>query len=30
MRGTRSLFIIYLTGIVLGLAYAIAVGIIGH
>jgi hypothetical protein len=30
MRGTRTMFIIYLTGIVSGLAYAIAVGIIGH
>jgi hypothetical protein len=30
MRGTRTMFIIYLTGIVGGLAYAIAVGIIGH
>ena len=30
MRGTRALFIIYLTGIASGLAYAIAVGIIGH
>jgi hypothetical protein len=30
MRGTRIMFIIYLTGIGAGLAYAIAVGIVGH
>jgi hypothetical protein len=30
MRGTRVMFIIYLTGIAGGLAYAIAVGIVGH
>jgi hypothetical protein len=30
MRGTRTMFIIYLAGIVGGLAYAIAVGIVGH
>jgi hypothetical protein len=30
MRGTRTMFIIYLVGIVAGLAYAIAVGVVGH
>jgi hypothetical protein len=30
MRGTRTMFIIYLTGIAAGLAYAIAIGVIGH
>jgi hypothetical protein len=30
MRGIRTMFIIYLTGIVGGLAYAIAIGIVGH
>jgi hypothetical protein len=30
MRGTRAMFIIYLTGIVAGLAYAITIGIVGH
>jgi hypothetical protein len=30
MRGTLVMFIIYLTGIAAGLAYAIAVGIVGH
>jgi hypothetical protein len=30
MRGTRTMFIIYLSGIVAGLAYAIAVGVVGH
>jgi hypothetical protein len=30
MRGTRAMFIIYLTGITAGLAYAIAVGIVGR
>jgi hypothetical protein len=30
MRGIRAMFIIYLTGIVAGLAYAIGVGIVGH
>jgi hypothetical protein len=30
MRGTRIMFIIYLTGIAAGLAYAIAVGLVGH
>jgi hypothetical protein len=30
MRGVRVMFIIYVTGIVAGLAYAIAVGIIGR
>jgi|tagenome__1003787_1003787.scaffolds.fasta_scaffold20108902_2 hypothetical protein len=30
MRGTQVMFIIYLTGIAAGLAYAIAVGLIGH
>ena len=30
MRGTRAMFIIYLTGIAVGLAYAIAVGIVGR
>jgi hypothetical protein len=30
MRGTRAVFIVYLTGIAVGLAYAIGVGVIGH
>jgi hypothetical protein len=30
MRGTQIMFIIYLTGIAAGLAYAIAVGVIGR
>jgi hypothetical protein len=30
MRGTQAMFIIYLTAIVAGLSYAIAVGIVGH
>ena len=30
MRGTRAMFIIYLTAIVAGLAYAIGVGLVGH
>jgi hypothetical protein len=30
MRGTRTMFIIYLTAIIAGLAYAITVGIVGH
>ena len=30
MRGTRTVFIVYLTGITLGLAYAIGAGLIGH
>jgi hypothetical protein len=30
MRGTRAMFIIYLTAIVAGLAYAFTVGILGH
>jgi len=30
MRGTRVMFILYLTGIAAGLAYAIAVGLGGH
>ena len=30
MRGTRAMFIIYLTAIAGGLAYAISVGIVGH
>jgi hypothetical protein len=30
MRGTRVVFILYLTGIVAGLAYAIGVGLVGH
>jgi hypothetical protein len=30
MRGTRAMFIIYLTGVTAGLAYAIAIGVIGH
>jgi hypothetical protein len=30
MRGTRVVFIVYLTGIVAGLAYAIGVGLVGH
>jgi hypothetical protein len=30
MRSTRTMFIIYLTGISAGLVYAIAVGVIGH
>jgi hypothetical protein len=30
MRGTRIMFIIYLACIGAGLAYAIAVGIVGH
>ena len=30
MRGTRAVFIVYLTGIAAGLAYAIGVGVIGH
>jgi hypothetical protein len=30
MRGTRTMFIIYLAGIVAGLAYAITIGIVGH
>jgi hypothetical protein len=30
MRGTRTMFIIYLTGIAGGLAYAIGVGVVGH
>jgi|1186.fasta_scaffold530006_2 hypothetical protein len=30
MRGTRVMFIIYLVGIAAGLAYAIAVGIVGR
>jgi hypothetical protein len=30
MRGTKAMFIIYLTGIAAGLTYAIAVGIVGH
>ena len=30
MRGTRTVFIIYLSGIVAGLAYAIATGAVGH
>jgi hypothetical protein len=30
MRGTRTMFIIYLIGIGSGLAYAIGVGIAGH
>ena len=30
MRGVRIMFIIYLTGILAGLAYAIAVGVVGH
>jgi hypothetical protein len=30
MRGVRAMFIIYLTAITAGLAYAIAVGIVGH
>jgi hypothetical protein len=30
MRGTRAMFIIYLSAIVAGLAYAIGVGVVGH
>jgi hypothetical protein len=30
MRGTRIMFVIYLVGITAGLAYAIAVGVVGH
>jgi hypothetical protein len=30
MRGTKTMFIIYLVGIIAGLAYAIAVGLIGQ
>jgi hypothetical protein len=30
MRGTQIMFIIYLAGIAAGLAYAIAIGIVGH
>jgi hypothetical protein len=30
MRGTRAMFIVYLVGIAAGLAYAIAVGVVGH
>ena len=30
MRGTRAMFIIYMTGIVAGMDYAIAVGILGR
>jgi hypothetical protein len=30
MRGTRIMFIVYLTGITAGLAYAIVIGIVGH
>ncbi len=30
MRGTRAMFIIYLTGITAGLAFAIFVGIAGR
>jgi hypothetical protein len=30
MRGVRAMFLIYLTAITAGLAYAIAVGIVGH
>ena len=30
MRATRAVFIVYLTGIVVGLVYAIGVGVIGH
>jgi hypothetical protein len=30
MRGTQVIFIIYLTGITAGLAYAIAIGLVGH
>jgi hypothetical protein len=30
MRGVRTMFIIYLVGIVAGLAYAVAVGVVGH
>jgi hypothetical protein len=29
MRGVRTMFIIYLVGIVSGLVYAIAVGVLG-
>ena len=30
MRSTRLVFAVYLVGIVAGLAYAIAVGLLGH
>jgi hypothetical protein len=30
MRGTLVMFIIYLTGIVAGLAYAVTAGIVGY
>jgi hypothetical protein len=30
MRGTQAMFIIYLTAIIAGLAYAITIGILGH
>jgi hypothetical protein len=30
MRGTRTMFIIYLAGIAGGLTYAIGVGLVGH
>ena len=30
MRGTLVMFIIYLTGIVAGLAYAVPAGIVGY